>query len=433
MTTTYIEEVGKHVGAEVTLRGWVHNKRSGGKIQFLIVRDGTGYIQAVVAKNAVSPEVFAAADSLTHESSLQLTGKVRQDSRAPSGFELDVTDLKVYQEVSKEEPFPITPKEHGTEFLMDQRHLWIRSTRQRAILKVRHEIIRAVRDFFDNDGFTLCDTPILTPAACEGTTTLFEVKYFDEQAFLTQSGQLYNEATAAALGKVYCFGPTFRAEKSKTRRHLTEFWMVEPEVAFATLEDTMDLAERMITFIVQRVLERSSSELTSLERDLAKLEKISVPFARVSYDEAVKILQKHGSEIQWGGDFGGGDETIISQQFEKPVMVHRYPTAIKAFYMEPDPERPEVALCVDVLAPEGYGEVVGGGQRTASYDLLVRRLKEHELPRDVFEWYLDLRKFGSVPHAGFGMGIERAVTWICGLEHVRETIPFPRMLYRLRP
>src|SRR5213593_705391 len=433
MTTTYIEEVGKHVGAEVTLRGWVHNKRSGGKIQFLIVRDGTGYIQAVVAKNAVSPEVFAAADSLTHESSLQLTGKVRQDSRAPSGFELDVTDLKVYQEVSKEEPFPITPKEHGTEFLMDQRHLWIRSTRQRAILKVRHEIIRAVRDFFDNDGFTLCDTPILTPAACEGTTTLFEVKYFDEQAFLTQSGQLYNEATAAALGKVYCFGPTFRAEKSKTRRHLTEFWMVEPEVAFATLEDTMNLAERMITFIVQRVLERSSSELTSLERDLAKLEKISVPFARVSYDEAVKILQKHGSEIQWGGDFGGGDETIISQQFEKPVMVHRYPTAIKAFYMEPDPERPEVALCVDVLAPEGYGEVVGGGQRISSYDLLARRIKEHDLPREAFEWYLDLRKFGSVPHAGFGMGIERAVTWICGLEHVRETIPFPRMLYRLTP
>ena len=358
---------------------------------------------------------------------------MRQDSRAPSGFELDVTDLKVYQEVSKEEPFPITPKEHGIDFLMDQRHLWIRSTRQHAILKIRHEIIKAVRDFFDNDGFTLCDTPILTPAACEGTTTLFEVKYFDEQAFLTQSGQLYNEATAAALGKVYCFGPTFRAEKSKTRRHLTEFWMVEPEVAFATVEDTMDLAERMITFIVQRVLERRSSELKSLERDLTKLEKISTPFPRISYDDAVKILQKNSSEIQWGGDFGGGDETIISQQFEKPVMVHRYPSAIKAFYMEPDPIRPEVALCVDVLAPEGYGEIVGGGQRAASHDLLVERLKEHGLPREVFQWYLDLRKFGSVPHAGFGMGIERAVTWICGLEHVRETIPFPRMLYRLTP
>jgi len=433
MTTTYIEDVGKHVGDEVTLRGWVHNKRSSGKIQFLIVRDGTGYIQAVVVKTAVSPGVFAAAGGLTHESSLSVTGKVRQDSRAPSGFELDVTDLKVYQEVSKEEPFPITPKEHGIEFLMDQRHLWIRSTRQRAILKVRHEIIRAVRDFFDDDGFTLCDTPILTPAACEGTTTLFEVKYFDEQAFLTQSGQLYNEATAAALGKVYCFGPTFRAEKSKTRRHLTEFWMVEPEVAFATVEDTMDLAERMITFIVQRVLERRSGELKSLERDLAKLEKVSVPFPRISYDEALKILRNNGSEIQWGGDFGGGDETIISQQFEKPVMVHRYPSAIKAFYMEPDPDRLEVALCVDVLAPEGYGEIVGGGQRAASYDLLVRRLQEHGLSRDVFEWYLDLQKFGSMPHAGLGMGIERAVIWICGLEHVRETIPFPRMLYRLRP
>jgi len=433
MTHTYIEDIGKYVGGEVTLRGWVHHKRSSGKIQFLIVRDGTGYIQAVVAKNAVSPEIFSAADSLTHESSLAVTGTVRQDSRAPSGFELDVTDLKVYQEVSKEEPFPITPKEHGIDFLMDQRHLWIRSTRQRAILKIRHEIIKAVRDFFDNDGFTLCDTPILTPAACEGTTTLFEVKYFDEQAFLTQSGQLYNEATAAALGKVYCFGPTFRAEKSKTRRHLTEFWMVEPEVAFATVEDTMDLAERMITFIVQRVLERRSSELKSLERDLTKLEKISTPFPRISYDDAVKILQKNSSEIQWGGDFGGGDETIISQQFEKPVMVHRYPSAIKAFYMEPDPIRPEVALCVDVLAPEGYGEIVGGGQRAASHDLLVERLKEHGLPREVFQWYLDLRKFGSVPHAGFGMGIERAVTWICGLEHVRETIPFPRMLYRLTP
>ncbi|PYR95777.1 MAG: asparagine--tRNA ligase [Acidobacteria bacterium] len=377
--------------------------------------------------------MFSAADSLTHESSLAVTGTVRQDSRAPSGFELDVSDLKVYQEVSKEEPFPITPKEHGIDFLMDQRHLWIRSTRQHAILKIRHEIIKAVRDFFDNDGFTLCDTPILTPAACEGTTTLFEVKYFDEQAFLTQSGQLYNEATAAALGKVYCFGPTFRAEKSKTRRHLTEFWMVEPEVAFATVEDTMDLAERMITFIVQRVLERRSSELKSLERDLTKLEKISTPFPRISYDDAVKILQNNGSEIQWGGDFGGGDETIISQQFEKPVMIHRYPSAIKAFYMEPDPIRPEVALCVDVLAPEGYGEIVGGGQRAASHDLLVERLKEHGLPREVFQWYLDLRKFGSVPHAGFGMGIERAVTWICGLEHVRETIPFPRMLYRLTP
>ena len=433
MKHTYIEDVGKHDGEEVTLRGWVHNKRSSGKIQFVILRDGTGYIQGVIVKNAVSPQVFADADTLTHESSIELTGKVRADSRAPSGFELDVTGLKIYQEVFKDEPFPITPKEHGIEFLMDHRHLWIRSTRQRAILKVRHEIIKAVRDFFDDDGFTLCDTPVLTPAACEGTTTLFEVKYFEDKAFLTQSGQLYNEATAEALGKVYCFGPTFRAEKSKTRRHLTEFWMVEPEVAYATVDDMMDLAERMITFVVQRCLVRRSEELKALERDLSKLEKVSVPFPRISYDEGVALLQKHGSELQWGGDFGGGDETIISQQFDKPVMVHRYPTAVKAFYMEPDPARPEVALCVDVLAPEGYGEIVGGGQRIASYDLLAQRIKEHDLPREAFEWYLDLRKFGSVPHSGFGMGIERAVTWICGLEHVRETIPFPRMLYRLNP
>jgi asparaginyl-tRNA synthetase len=433
MTHTYIGDVGKHVGQEVTLRGWIHNKRSSGKIQFLIVRDGTGYIQAVVVKNAVAPELFAAADNLTHESSVIVTGKVRQDARAPGGYEMDAANLQVVQEVSKEEPFPITPKEHGIEFLMDHRHLWIRSTRQRAILKVRHEIIKAVRDFFDDDGFTLCDTPILTPAACEGTTTLFEVKYFDDKAFLTQSGQLYNEATAAALGKVYCFGPTFRAEKSKTRRHLTEFWMVEPEVAYATVEDMMDLSERMLSFIVQRVLEKRSEELKTLERDPGKLEKIKPPFPRISYDEAIALLQKHGSEIQWGGDFGGGDETIISQQFDRPVMVHRYPSAIKAFYMAPDPVRPEVALCVDVLAPEGYGEVIGGGQRAESHDLLVNRLREHDLPRDVFEWYLDLRKYGSVPHAGFGMGIERAVTWICGLEHVRETIPFPRMLYRLNP
>jgi asparaginyl-tRNA synthetase len=346
---------------------------------------------------------------------------------------MDLTNVEAVQVVPKEDPFPITPKEHGIDFLMDYRHLWIRSTRQRAILKIRHEIVKAVRDFFDDNGFTLCDAPILTPAACEGTTTLFEVGYFDEKAFLTQSGQLYSEATAAALGKVYTFGPTFRAEKSKTRRHLTEFWMVEPEVAYATVDDVMDLAEQMLCFIVQRVLQKRQPELKALERDIATLEKIAPPFPRLSYDDAVAILQKNGSEVQWGGDFGGGDETIISQQFEKPVMVHRYPTAIKAFYMEPDPQRPEVALCVDVLAPEGYGEIIGGGQRMSSYELLVQRLQEHELPREAFEWYLDLRKYGSVPHAGFGMGIERAVTWICGLEHVRETIPFPRMLYRLKP
>src|SRR3989454_8301734 len=439
MKHTYIEDVGKHVGEEVTLRGWVHNKRSSGKIQFVILRDGTGYIQGVIVKNAVPPQVFADADSLTHESSIELTGKVRADSRAPSGFELDVTGLKVYQEVSKDEPFPITPKEHGIDFLMDQRHLWIRSTRQRAILKIRHEIIKAVRDFFDNDGFTLCDTPILTPAACEGTTTLFEVKYFDEQAFLTQSGQLYIEATAMALGKVYSFGPTFRAEKSKTRRHLTEFWMVEPEIAYATLEDLMELAEGLITFVVKRCLERRRPDLQTIGRDVSKLEKIKTPFPRITYDEAVKLLQDaHAkgaleNKFEWGGDLGSPDETYISSQFETPVMVHRYPTKVKAFYMEPDPQRPELALCVDRLAPEGYGEIIGGSQRMASYDLLVQRIHEHGFPEEAFSWYLDLRKYGSVPHGGFGMGIERVVAWICGLEHVRETIPFPRMLHRLYP
>jgi len=433
MTRIYIEDAGKHVGEEVTLKGWIHNKRSSGKIQFLIVRDGSGYIQGVLVRNVVAPEVFAAAETLTHESSVIVTGKIREDSRAPSGYEMDLTGVEPVQVVSKDEPFPITPKEHGIEFLMDQRHLWIRSTRQRAILKIRHEIIKGVRDFFDDNGFTLADTPILTPAACEGTSTLFEVKYFDETAFLTQSGQLYGEAMAMALGRVYNFGPTFRAEKSKTRRHLTEFWMVEPEVAYATVEDTMDLAEQMISFVVGRVVLKRKEELKVLERDISKLEKIVPPFPRISYDDAVGILQKNGSEIQWGSDFGGGDETIISNQFDKPVMVHRYPTAIKAFYMEPDPARPDVALCVDVLAPEGYGEIIGGGQRMSSYDLLVQRIEEHKLPREAFEWYLDLRKFGSVPHAGFGMGIERAVTWICGLEHVRETIAFPRMLYRLTP
>src|SRR6266705_6120413 len=393
---THIDDLSRHVGEEVTLKGWLYNLRSSGKLMFPQLRDGTGIVQGVVAKTSVAPEVWDALKGLGQESSLILTGRVREDARAPGGVEVDVTDAKVLQPAHD---YPITPKEHGTEFLLDHRHLWLRSKKQHAILKVRHTVIKAVRDFFDNDGFTLCDTPIFTPAACEGTTTLFEVKYFDEQAFLTQSGQLYNEATAAALGKVYCFGPTFRAEKSKTRRHLTEFWMVEPEMAFATVDDTMDLAERMITFVVQRVLERRPDELKSVERDLSKLERIQTPFPRISYDEAVQILQKHGSEIQWGGDFGGGDETIISEQFDKPVMVHRYPAAIKAFYMEPDPTRPEVALCVDVLAPEGYGEIIGGGQRVANYDLLAQRLKEHELPREAFEWYLDLRKFGSVPHA----------------------------------
>jgi asparaginyl-tRNA synthetase len=433
MNRVYIESIGDHDGREVTLRGWLHNKRSSGKLQFLIVRDGTGYIQAVVFKKAVPEETFQLASELTHESSIAVTGTVRVDERAPGGYELDVTALEAIQVVGTDDEFPITPKEHGIEFLMDKRHLWLRSTRQRAILKIRHEVIRAAREFLDDDGFTLCDTPILTPAACEGTTTLFAVDYFGDQAYLTQSGQLYSEATAMALGKVYNFGPTFRAEKSKTRRHLTEFWMVEPEVAFATVEDMMDLSERFISHIVSRVLERRRAELEVLERDVAPLEAVKPPFPRITYDEAVRTLQENGSEIQWGSDFGGGDETILSKLYDRPVIVHRYPSAIKAFYMEPDPERPEVALCVDVLAPEGYGEIIGGGQRASSLEFLLEKLKEHGLEREVFEWYLDLRRYGSVPHAGFGMGIERAIAWIAKLDHVRETIPFPRMLYRLAP
>jgi asparaginyl-tRNA synthetase len=431
--TTSVEKLGAHADQTVAIRGWLHTKRSSGKVQFLIVRDGTGLVQAVVARSAVAPEVFDAADRLTHESSLVVTGRVRQDSRAPGGYELDVSQIEIVNLVPKDDPFPITPKEHGVEFLFDHRHLWLRSRRQHAILRIRHEIAKAARDFLDEDGFIACDAPILTPAACEGTTTLFEVEYFDRKAFLSQSGQLYNEATAAALGKVYCFGPAFRAEKSKTRRHLNEFWMIEPEMAFATLDDVMELSERFVSAIVQRVLERRGEELKVLERDVAKLERIVPPFPRISYDDAVKILQEAGSEIQWGGDFGGTDETILSERFDKPVMVHRYPSAVKAFYMAPDPANARVALCVDVIAPEGYGELVGGGERTASYELLVQRIRDHQLPEEAFTWYLDLRRYGSVPHAGFGMGLERAVAWICGLDHIREGVPFPRTLYRLTP
>jgi asparaginyl-tRNA synthetase len=421
------------VGQEVVVQGWLYNLRESGKLLFPLFRDGTGIIQGVVVKSAVSPEVFERARKLTQESSLRVTGKVRADQRAPGGYELDVSNLEIIQLVSLEVPYPITPKEHGIEFLMDHRHLWLRSTRQHAILGVRHEIIKAVRDFFDERGFTLVDTPILTPTSCEGTTTLFEVNYFDDKAYLTQSGQLYNEATAMAVGKTYCFGPTFRAEKSKTRRHLTEFWMVEPEVAFAGLDDIMVLGEELVAFVVQRVLAKRRPALQILERNIANLEKVQLPFPRLSYDDAVTLLKEKGSEIQWGGDFGGGDETIISENFDRPVLVHRYPSQVKAFYMAPDPARPEVALCVDMLAPEGYGEIIGGGERLADYDLLVQRLEHEKLPRQPFEWYLDLRRYGNVPHAGFGMGIERVVAWLCGLEHVRETIPFPRMLYRLAP
>jgi asparaginyl-tRNA synthetase len=430
MTVAYVENVGAHEGNEITLRGWVYNKRSSGKLQFILLRDGTGIIQCVAFKGNFAPEQFDALDKLTQESSIEIQGKVRKDSRSPSGYELDITGFKIVQLA---ENYPITPKEHGTAFLMENRHLWLRSSRQHAIIKIRHEIIKACRDYFDDRGFTLVDTPIFTPNACEGTTTLFETQYFDQMAYLTQSGQLYNEATAAAFGKVYCFGPTFRAEKSKTRRHLMEFWMVEPEVAYATVDDTMQLAEGLICFILERVLTRRKTELQILERNTSILENISKPFPRLSYDEAVKKMQAAGSEIQWGGDFGGGDETIISKQYSSPVMVHRYPSDVKAFYMQPDPERPEVALCVDVLAPEGYGEIIGGGQRIHDFDLLMRRIKEHNLSVEPFQWYLDLRKYGSVPHAGFGMGIERVVAWICNLTHLREAIAFPRMLYRIYP
>jgi asparaginyl-tRNA synthetase len=436
---TTIAEVGKHEGHDVTIRGWLYNLRESGKLLFPQFRDGSGVIQGVVPKSAVPPDVFDAVKSLTQESSVIVEGKVRADKRAPGGYELDVSNLEVVQRVPENDPFPISLKEHGVDFLMEHRHLWVRTPRQAAILRVRAEIIKAARDFFDERGFTLTDPPILTPAACEGTSTLFPVDYFDEQAYLTQSGQLYIEATAMALGKVYSFGPTFRAEKSKTRRHLTEFWMVEPEVAYATLDDLMNLAEGLISFVVKRCLERRRSDLQTIGRDVAKLEKIEAPFPRITYDEAVKMLQEAHAKValennfEWGGDLGSPDETYISSQFEKPVMVHRYPAKVKAFYMEPDPLRPDLALCVDVLAPEGYGEIIGGSQRTASYDLLVKRIHEHGLPEEAFKWYLDLRKYGSVPHSGFGMGIERAVSWICGLEHVRETIPFPRMLHRLYP
>jgi asparaginyl-tRNA synthetase len=431
MTVAYIEDIARHDGQAVRLRGWLHNRRSSGKIHFLTLRDGSGFIQCVMSKQAVGDEMFTRADHLTQESALMIEGTVRADTRAPGGYEVDVSSLDV---VSEAKEYPITPKEHGVEFLMDRRHLWIRSPRQQAILRVRHEVINAVRDFFNSRGFILADPPIFTPAACEGTTTLFPVQYFeDNTAYLTQSGQLYNEANAMALGRVYAFGPTFRAEKSKTRRHLTEFWMVEPEMAYATLEDVIELAEALVVYVVGRALEQRKRELQVLERDTSKLEKVVPPFPRISYDEAAELLQKKGLPFTWGGDFGAPDETALSEEFDRPICVHRYPSAVKAFYMKPDAQRPEVALGVDVLAPEGYGEIIGGGERISDYDLLLQRIKEHNLPQEAFEWYLDLRRFGSVPHGGFGMGIERVVSWICGLEHLREAIPYPRMLYRLYP
>ncbi|HXF43106.1 MAG TPA: asparagine--tRNA ligase [Pyrinomonadaceae bacterium] len=436
MKQTYVEKLKNHIGETVTLKGWLYNSRSSGKLIFLQLRDGTGIVQCVVFKGN-DEALFEKAKSLGQESSLIITGTVREDSRSPIGVELDVKELEVIQNVHD---YPITPKEHGTEFLMDHRHLWIRSRRQHAILRIRHSVIRATRDYFDNNGFTLADTPIFTPSACEGTTTLFEVDYFgDAKAYLTQSGQLYNEATAAAFGKSYAFGPTFRAERSKTRRHLTEFWMVEPEVAYATYEDMMDLGDGLIMAIISRVLDERLRELEILERDIKALESVAAPFPRLHYDEAVRLLQEGHNKgelenlFEWGGDFGSPDETYLSKQFGQPVWVHHFPTAIKGFYFEIDPERPECALGVDLLAPEGYGEIIGGGQRSSSLDYLEKQLAAHNLPREAFEWYLDLRRYGTVPHAGFGMGVERTVAWICGIEHVRETIPFPRMLYRLKP
>jgi asparaginyl-tRNA synthetase len=427
---TYISDISRHEGAEVTIKGWVYNKTDKGKLRFLLLRDGTGIIQAVVFKKNVTEESFASADSATQESSIIVTGTVRKDDRAPGGYELDVRECSIFQLAVD---YPITPKEHGTSFLMENRHLWLRSSRQHAILKVRHEIIRAVRDFYDNNGYTLVDTPILTPASCEGTTTLFELDYFGEKAYLSQSGQLYNEAACMTVGKTYCFGPTFRAEKSKTRRHLMEFWMVEPEVAWADLDDIMKLSEDFVSYVVGRVLENRREELKVLERDTSLLEAIVPPFPKISYNEAFDLLEKEGTETPRGSDFGGGDETVISSKFDRPVIIHRYPSNIKAFYMQPDAENPDLALCMDMLAPEGYGEIIGGSQRIHDLDLIMNRIREHNLPPEAFNWFLDLRKYGTVPHSGFGMGIERVVAWICKLDHVRETIPFPRMLHRIYP
>jgi asparaginyl-tRNA synthetase len=429
-----IEQAHAHEGAQVEIQGWLYNLRKSGKIIFPVIRDGSGLMQCVAVKSNLPEPVFESLKNLTQESSLSIVGTVRAETRAPGGYELDVADAHIVQRVPEERPYPITPKEHGVDFLMDHRHLWLRSRRQHAAIRVRHEVIKGIRDYFDSHGFLLVDTPIFTPAACEGTSTLFEVDYFeDEKVYLTQSGQLYNEANAMAFGKVYCFGPTFRAEKSKTRRHLTEFWMVEPEMAYADLEEVKRVAEDLVVSLVARVLETRQEELKVLERDTAKLANVKAPFPRLSYDDAVKVLSAKGSEIRWGGDFGNTDETLLTQDFDRPVIVDRYPSEIKAFYFQPDEQRPELALGVDVIAPEGYGEIIGGGQRIHDLALLEKRLDEHKLPREAFEWYLDLRRFGTVPHGGFGMGVERFVAWMCGLEHVRETIPYPRMLYRTRP
>jgi asparaginyl-tRNA synthetase len=430
---TTISALGQHEGRGITLRGWLYNLRESGKLLFPIFRDGTGTVQGVAHKSGVPEEVFARIRQLTQESSVIVRGKVRADARAPGGYELDVEDLEIVQLVSGDAPYPITPKEHGTDFLMEHRHLWVRSPRQAAILRIRATIMRAAQEYFDTNGFIRTDPPILTPAACEGTSTLFTLDYFGDPAYLTQSGQLYIESTALALGRVYSFGPTFRAEKSKTRRHLTEFWMLEPEAAFAHLEDMIQLGEGLVSSVVDSVIQNRARELAMIERDVAKLEKIKPPFPRITYDDAIKVLQKNGNPAKWGDDFGGDEETIISKEFDRPVVIHRYPAAMKAFYMATDAERPELSLSFDMIAPEGYGEIIGGGERLADYNTLVERLRQHGLPEESFQWYLDLRRYGSVPHAGFGLGLERTVAWICGTEHIREVIPFPRMLYRVYP
>ena len=426
----YISEIAAYEGQDICLKGWLYGKRSSGKLHFLQVRDGTGIIQAVIFKGDVSPEIFEKADKISQESSIEVYGTVKEDKRSAIGFEIGVKDLKI---VGESHDYPITPKEHGVAFLMENRHLWLRSPRQHAIIKIRNEIINSVRNYFNNNGFLLVDAPIFTPAACEGTTNLFEVNYFDEKAYLTQSGQLYMEAAAMAFGKVYCFGPTFRAEKSKTRRHLTEFWMVEPEMAYFDLQMDMDLAEDFVEYVVQQVVKNRRKELEILERDVSKLENIKKPFPRITYDEAIQLLKDAGKEVEWGDDFGGDEETVISEKFDRPVLIHRYPAQCKAFYMKQDPKNTRLALCVDMIAPEGYGEIIGGGQREEDLDILLGKIKEHNLPEEAFDWYLDLRKYGSVPHSGFGLGIERTVSWLCGLHHVRETIPFPRLMDRIKP
>lgn len=430
MKWTYIEDISNFKDKEVEIRGWVFNKRSSGKVRFLLIRDGTGLIQGTIFSSKKDDPLFKKFDTLTQESSLIVRGLVKEDKRAPGGFELTIKEVEILQVADE---YPITPKAHSTPFLMEHRHLWLRSQKQHAILQIRTELIKAIRDFFDDRGFRLMDTPILTPSACEGTTTLFETDYFDQKAFLSQSGQLYNEATAMAFGKVYCFGPTFRAEKSKTRKHLIEFWMVEPEVAFATLEDIIELGEDLIVYIMERILEQNKKELEVLERDTKPLERIRKTFPRLTYDEAQKMLKKKGSKMEWGDDFGAAEEALISEIFDLPVIITHFPAKIKAFYMQPDEKRPELALGVDMLASEGYGEIIGGGQRIHDLNLLEKKIKEFKLPREDYKWYLDLRKYGSVPHSGFGLGIERMLSWICKIKHIRETIPFPRLLNKIYP